>query len=134
MNLIILETGLQIAQKTLAKRRWNDHLMVPREQAARNRGAQGLFNCADWQAGTLGKPVHCKSLLDGRVLRALSEIGRGLLVAHLPDDALRKRKFAVRARANSKVIAELPVIQVVPAALMRLRVGGHFVMRITRLA
>ena len=50
-----------------------------------------------------------------------------MLVPHLADDPVRKAELAVRARADAEVIAELPVVQIVLAALAGLGVCRHLV-------
>ena len=49
--------------------------------------------------------------------------------AHLPHDAMRKAQLAVRAGADAQVVAELPVVEVVRAAVARARVGRYLVAR-----
>jgi hypothetical protein len=57
----------------------------------------------------------------------LLEIGFRLLVARLPQDAVRERQLRVRAGADAEIVAEGPVVQVVARLPPRLRVGRHFV-------
>ena len=87
-------------------------------------------NCAS------AKPSRRRSALsmnsNGRSARATSSscasglpgqrvvhVEPGLAKAHLPHDAVRETELAVRARADAQVVAELPVVQVVPAAVAR---------------
>ena len=55
--------------------------------------------------------------------------GGRLAPAHLAQHAVREAELAVRARANAEVIAELPVVQVVRAAVALARIGRHLVAR-----
>jgi zinc/manganese transport system permease protein len=48
-------------------------------------------------------------------------VAEGLAVTHLAHHAVGKAELAVRARANPQVVAELPVVEVVPAAVARAR-------------
>ncbi len=52
--------------------------------------------------------------------------------AHLPHNTVVERQLGMRARADTQIVAKLPVIQVVAAAVSWPGVGGGFVMFITR--
>ena len=54
-------------------------------------------------------------------------VQRRVAGAHLADHAVGKAEFAVRACANTQVITKLPIIAVVPARMLRARVGRDFV-------
>ncbi|MDV7390184.1 hypothetical protein RZS08_02470, partial [Arthrospira platensis SPKY1] len=51
----------------------------------------------------------------------------GLTPANLSQDPMRETQLAVGTRPDAQVIAELPVIGVVPAAVPGSGVGGHLV-------
>ena len=48
-----------------------------------------------------------------------------MLGAHLAQDAVVKTQLGMRARADAEVIAELPVVEVVAAGMIRSRVGRN---------
>src|SRR5436190_24362990 len=56
-------------------------------------------------------------------LQILARLLRLLVARH----ALRERELAVRPGADAEVVAELPVVEVVPAAATRLREGRDLV-------
>src|ERR1035437_10433593 len=61
----------------------------------------------------------------------LLQVFARLLVAHLAQNAIGKRKFGMRAGAYAEVVAEAPVIEIVPALPSRLGEGRGLVVDVT---
>jgi hypothetical protein len=99
-------------------------------------GQRGVQHGRQRQAGALAKKRPAKPFaqaqrveheLERQLARATScsldtpcrrqrvlHVGRRLAPAHLAHDAVRETQLAVRAGADAQVVAELPVVQVVP--------------------
>src|SRR5512140_3461409 len=125
----------QIVQKPLSTLRRRDADVVTRYQTTQHRFAQGSFHRGEREAGALGEQPgleaadqaqrihheleaqilgHNRMLfLQGRAGRRLLHVFARLLVAHLAQDAIGKRKLGMRAGAYAEVVAEAPVIEVV---------------------
>src|SRR5450756_2458607 len=61
----------------------------------------------------------------------LLQVFARLLVTRLAQDAIGKRKLGMRAGAYAEVVAETPVIEIVPALPPRLGEGRGFVVDLT---
>ena len=59
--------------------------------------------------------------------QGLLHVAPGLTKPHLAHHPVRKTEFAVRARTEAQVVAKLPVIEVVKAAVAGRGIGRHFV-------
>jgi hypothetical protein len=70
---------------------------------------------------------HFVRLRHGIGRQRVVHVQLGLAVPHLAHDAVRKAQLAVRARANAQVVAKLPVVEVVPAAVAGARIGRYLV-------
>ncbi len=64
-----------------------------------------------------------------RTRQRLVHVGLRLAPAGLAQDAVREAQLAVRTGADAEVVAEVPVVQVVDAAVTRPRVGRDLVAR-----
>src|SRR5450756_2900338 len=62
------------------------------------------------------------------------EILLRLLVADLAKNPVRQRQLGMRAGAYAQIVAELPVVAVVPACAPGLGVGGSFVVAVAGVA
>ena len=68
--------------------------------------------------------------LYGRAGGGLLQVFARLLVAHLAQDAIGERKLGMRAGAYAEVVAEAPVIEVVPALAARSGEGRGLVVEV----
>ena len=62
----------------------------------------------------------------------LLQIPLRLLVANLTQHAFGERNLRMRARPYAQIVAEAPVIEIVPALVSRQREGGGLVVNVTR--
>ena len=62
--------------------------------------------------------------------RLLADTARGCLQRTCAHDAIGERQLRMRAGADAEIVAEAPVVDVVPAFVAGLRVRGRFVVRV----
>ena len=70
---------------------------------------------------------HLVALRHRLALAGVLHVKRRFTVPHLAQHPVRKTELAVRARPNAQIVAKLPIVQVVRAAVAGLGVGRHFV-------
>jgi hypothetical protein len=128
--------------------------VVARDEAALFGFLKRGFDRRHGQPRALDEAMHRKAFheaqrveheLEGQIVRAhlvfflhrragarlLDECGR-MLVARLPQHAMRKRELRVCARADAEVVAEAPVIEVVLALPVRFCVRRDLVVSVPR--
>jgi hypothetical protein len=76
----------------------------------------------------VGAP-HFVVLRQRRAGQRLVHVEARLAIAHLPHHAMREAQLAMRAGADAEVVAELPVVEVVPAAVVGPGEGRDLVAR-----
>src|SRR6266545_27921 len=146
------EDRLQIVQESTAALGGLQYCRVGVEEAARDRLRDLALDRREREAGPLGEqrcghafgePKRIQHELEARVVardfrfleqrcaeRDLNEILLRLLVSDLPHDALGERELRMRACANAQIIAEAPIIEIVPALATRARERRCLVMNV----
>ena len=66
-------------------------------------------------------------LRHGITKQSILHVQLWLAVTHLPHNAMRKAEFAVCTCTQTQIIAKLPIVEVVPAAMAGFGIGGNFV-------
>src|SRR5471030_2566568 len=145
---------LQVVEKILPALRWRNTFDVARDQTTTLRFDQSRFDRGHRESGSFVERMHRKPFhkpqrvqheferqvarsdlmlfLHRRAAERFIHVRSRMFVTHLAHDFLRKRQLRMRARTNAEIVAKAPVVQVVLALPMRLRIGRHLVALIAR--
>ena len=149
------EQRLQIVEKAATEHRRSKVKVVAFDQPASLGGVELLRGPASAESrcarrtGRPGTPSVRRSALSmnskpmssratscfsssGAPRSALLHVLLRLLVAHLAHDAIAERQLRMRAGADAEIVAEAPVVEIVPAFAAGFRVRRRFVMQVAR--